>query len=102
LQQHESKIPARVKSKTNNGRFDLWFYQKIGERWYFRVTPFGLIVFILLTLIPVVLLLTLWLVNTSTPNKEVNVNINVPKASPTLPDNTIIKQIPQPTPMKSR
>ncbi len=84
----------------NGGRFDLFYYEKVGERFYLRLTPLAAGLLLGLTLLSVagILLLFLYNSNKSRPADNVNVQITTPPAAPTPLNPIILPAKPAPSP----
>jgi hypothetical protein len=98
--------PFRDEAGTDRRRYALWYVQHQGSRSYIRVTGLGLLTAALFTLIPALLILTLFFRNEAQQRQELeNVNINV-RTAPPAPGNypQLIKAPPpaaMPTPPKA-
>jgi hypothetical protein len=91
---NEHNIPAHRRR-----RFELFFYERIGSRYYLRFTRLALILIVCLTLIPIVLLFTYYLLRKRGGPKNVNVEIVVPTPAPHDYNKPIIQlATPPPTP----
>jgi hypothetical protein len=81
-------------------RYALWYMQHEGSRSYVRVTGLGLLVALIFTLIPALLILTLFFRNQAQQQRYLeNVNITI---TPRTPDNVnylIIRPAPPPPPL---
>ena len=90
----ESRPPDRDR---NHG---LYFFEKVGEKYYFRLTRLGLFLLILLIVIPIAALLLLFTFSRrQQPN--VNTNVTVPPATPYSSNTPAIRQAPPPSPAKA-
>ena len=66
-------------------RYSLFYFEQIGSRSYLRITRLGLILVLLFTVIPIIALLSLFLINRSTPTPDVDVTVRPMPAADTLP-----------------
>jgi hypothetical protein len=78
---NKHNIPERHIPRSS-GRFTLFFYEKVGPRYYLRFTNLALILIVCLTVIPIVLLFSLYLSRQPVDSNNVNVNIMVPTPAP--------------------
>lgn len=76
--------------------YDLYFIDHIGARSYLRFTRLGVIVILLLTIVPLVVILLLFI--TREPIGKINVNITAPPATPFDPNKPVIKPVPPRSP----
>jgi type IV secretory pathway VirB10-like protein len=81
-------------------RYALWYIQHEGSRSYVRVTGLGLLAAVIFTLIPALLILTLFFRNEAQQQRDLeNVNITI---APRTPDNSnypVIRPAPPPPPL---
>jgi hypothetical protein len=77
-------------------RYSLLYVEQVGSRSYLRITRFGLILVLLFTVIPIIALLSLFLINRSTPTPDVDVTIKPMPTADTLPYPAI--KLPSPPP----
>lgn len=91
---------AEIGPCRNGGRFDLFYYEKVGERFYLRLTPLAAGLLLGLTLLSVagILLLFLYNSNKSRSADNVNVQITTPPAAPTPLNRIILPAKPAPSP----
>jgi hypothetical protein len=86
-----------LKDRKKQGRWislELFYFEQIGSRSYLRITKLGLVLILLFTILPVIIIFSLFLFNRSTPMPNVDVTIK-----PMSTDNTSISPaIHQPTP----
>src|SRR5436853_2721522 len=75
-------------------KLELFYYEQVGSRSYLRVTGLGLILVLILTVVPIIVLLSIFLLNQSTPMPNVDVTI---KPMPTA-NSSAYPTIHQPTP----
>jgi len=71
--------------RKRRGRYSLFYFEQIGSRSYLWITRLGLILVLLFTAIPIIALLSLFLINRSTPPPDVDVTIKPMPAADTLP-----------------
>lgn len=64
------------------GRFELFFYEQVGTRYYLRFTRLALVLVICLMVIPVVAIFALFLTQSHADLKNVNVDVRVPERAP--------------------
>lgn len=83
------------------GRFQLFYFEQIGSRHYLRFTRLALLLIVCLTLIPILLLFTLYLSRKRGGPKNVDIDIIVPTPAPRDYNKPIIQPAaPLPTPPK--
>lgn len=83
-------------------RFALFFFESGGGgRTYLRFTRLGVIVILLLTIIPLIALLVLFMMNSSRPMPDVNTNISILPASPSPATSPVIRPAPPVSPPRS-
>jgi hypothetical protein len=102
MRPNEENIPEKRDSR-RGGRFELFFYEQVGSRYYLRFTRLALILVVCLTVIPAVAILALFLTQSHADLENVNINI---RAAPREPGNyaPIIQPPPAaalPTPPKA-
>src|SRR5215210_6667756 len=97
MQPDDFNDPAR-RSRHRGGRFELFFYERIGTRYYLRFTRLALLLVVCLTVIPMVAILALFFTESHADLENVNINI---RAHPGAPGNDVrlIIQQPPPAPM---
>jgi hypothetical protein len=80
------------------GRFELFFYEQVGTRYYLRFTRLALLLIVCLTVIPMVAICALFITESHVDLENVNINI---RAQPQAPGNDVrlIIQQPPPAPM---
>ena len=66
----------------SGGRFELFFYEQVGTRYYLRFTRLALILVVCLTVVPAVAILALFLTQRHAVLENVNVNVRVAPQSP--------------------
>lgn len=64
------------------GRFDLFFYEQVGTRYYLRFTRLALVLVVCLTVVPAVAIFALFVTNSHADLENVNVNISVEPRAP--------------------
>lgn len=84
----------------SGNRFDLFYYEKVGERFYLRLTPLAAGLIIGLTLLSIAGIVLFYYYNSgrTRPTPDVNIRVADPPAAPAT-QNTIIvpaKPVPQP------
>jgi hypothetical protein len=84
------------------GRFELFFYEQVGTRYYLRFTRLALALVVCLTVVPAVAIFALFLTQSHADLENVNVNVRV---APREPGNypQLIQPVPPatlPTPPK--
>jgi hypothetical protein len=84
----------------SGGRFDLFYYERVGERLYLHLTPLAAALVIGLTLLSIAAITFFYFYNLGRTRRTTDVNIRVadPPAAPAT-QNTIIvpaKPVPQP------
>lgn len=77
---------------------ELFYYEQVGSRSYLRVTKLGLVLILILTVLPIIALLSLFLLNQSTPMPNVDVTIKPIPAANTSAYPTIHQPTPPPAP----
>lgn len=82
--------------------WELFYYEQVGSRSYLRITRLGLALILILTVIPVIALLSIFLLNQSTPMPNVDVTIKPMPAANTSAYPTIHQPAPPPTPKALR
>src|SRR5205085_2689633 len=96
----QTSSEGRATRERHRGRYNLFYFEQVGSRSYLRFTRLGLILILLFTVLPVIAILSLFLINRSTPSPDVDVTIK-----PRPADNTsmypAIKQPPPPTTPKA-
>ncbi len=65
-------------------KLKLFYYEQVNSRSYLRITKLGLVIVLVFTVLPVIALLSLFLLNQSTPMPNVDVTI---KPMPTANDS---------------
>ena len=81
-------------------RYSLFYFEHVGSRSYLRITGFGLILILLFTIVVTITLLSLYLINRSTPLPDVNVTVK-PIPATNTPAYPVIKQLPPPPAQKA-
>src|ERR1041384_134464 len=83
-------------------KLELFYFEQIGSRSYLRITRLGLILILLFTVLPVIVILSLFLINRSTPTPDVDIIIKPRQAENTSTYPTIKQPSPPPTPKAVR
>ena len=78
-------------------RFELFFYEQVGTRYYLRFTRLALVLVICLTVIPVVAIFALFLTQSHADLRNVNIDIRAPERAPGNYPQQLIKQPPPAT-----
>ena len=100
MRPNEHNTPER-RDPHRSGRFELFFYEEVGSRYYLRFTRLALLLIVCLTLIPILLLFTLYVSRRRGDPKNVNVEIVVPTPAPHDYNKPIIQPaMPPSTPPK--
>ena len=73
---------------------DFYYYEKVGNRYVFRITPFALIFLIVLTIIAFGIAIYMQLIEPSP--REINTNITVPSPTPYSANIPLIRMPPPP------
>lgn len=77
--------------------FELYFYERVGDRYYLRVTPFAIVLILIAMAFGYTIL---WL--DGRKQTEPDVKITVPSPTPYSLSAPIIKQVPPPIPKAVR
>jgi hypothetical protein len=91
------------RNRNRVGRFELFFYEQVGTRYYLRFTRLALLLIVCLTVIPMVAIFALFLTHSHADLENVNINVRV---APREPGNypQLIQPVPpaaMPTPPKA-
>lgn len=81
-------------AERRSNRFELFFYEKVGSRFYLRFTKLALLLIVCLTVVPIALIFTLFLWNQNKGFENININIRSP-----TPDSHVyptIQPVPRP------
>jgi hypothetical protein len=81
---------------------ELFYYEQVGSRSYLRVTRLGLILILILTVLPVIALLSIFLLNQSTSMPNVDVTIKPMPTANASAYPTVHQPIPPPAPKALR
>jgi hypothetical protein len=102
MRPEERNVPGRNDHQQRR-RFELFFYEQVGTRYYLRFTRLALILVVCLTVIPAVALLAIFLTESQADLENVNINIRVPPQSPGNYGNLIVQPPPltMPTPPRA-
>jgi hypothetical protein len=79
-------------------RFELFFYEQVGTRYYLRFTRLALLLIVCLTVIPMVAICALFFTQSRVDLENVNINIRSQSGAPGN-DIRLIIQPPPPAPM---
>src|SRR5215211_444508 len=80
-------------------RFELFFYEQVGTRYYLRFTRLALLLIVCLTIIPMVAICALFFTESHADLENVNINIKSQSQAPGNDVRLIIQQPPPPAPM---
>src|SRR5215210_7036326 len=81
------------------GRFELFFYEQVGERYYLRFTRLALLLIVCLTVIPMVAICALFFTESHTDLENVNIKIRSQSGAPGNDVRLIIQPPPATTPI---
>jgi hypothetical protein len=84
------------RNQRRGGRFDLFFYEQVGTRYYLRFTRLALTLIVCLTVIPMVAICALFFTQSRVDLENVNINIRAQPGA-TGNDVRLIIQPPLPT-----
>jgi hypothetical protein len=73
----EQNTPEAYQSR-RGGRFELFFYEQVGTRYYLRFTRLALVLIVCLTIVPIVAIFAFFYTRRHADLENVNVNITVP------------------------
>ena len=98
MRPEERNVPG-VNDHQHRRRFELFFYEQVGTRYYLRFTRLALLLVVCLTVIPMVAICALFFTESHADLE--NVNINIRSQSQQAPGNDVrlIIQQPPPAPM---
>lgn len=84
----------------SGGRFDLFYYERVGERFYLRLTPLAAGLVIGLTLLSMAAIAIFYFYNSGRTRRATDVNIRVaePPATPATQHTIIVPAKPPPQP----
>lgn len=80
----------------------LFYFERIGARSHLRITRLGLVLILAFTILPVIALLSLFLLNSSTPPPNVDVTVKPAPAANTSTYPVITQPPPPPAPKAVR
>ncbi len=83
--------------RSGAGRFDLWFYQRRGDRYFLRLTGLGLALIVIPTLLSIALIIIFYLRQVNEPTPTPNIEITPRQAS--TPTGPLIQPAPPPRPL---
>jgi hypothetical protein len=83
-------------------KLELFYYEQVGSRYYLRITKLGLVLVLIFAVVPVIALLSIFLLNQSTPMPNVDVTIKPMPTANTSVYPTIHQPTPPPTPKAMR
>lgn len=103
MRPNEYDNPAGGETR-RGGRFELFFYEQVGTRYYLRFTRLALVLVVCLTVVPAVAIFALFVTNSHADLENVNVNISVEPRAPGNYGGPIVMPPPTniPTPPKVR
>lgn len=86
-----------------NSKFELFFYEQVGNRYHLRFTRLALVFVVCLTVVPAVAILALFLTQSHADLENVNVNVRVAPPAPSNNGALIVMPPPlaMPTPPKA-
>jgi hypothetical protein len=95
MRPNEQNVPEKSDSRRGD-RFELFFYEQVGTRYYLRFTRLALILIVCLTVIPVAAILAIFFTQSRVDFNDVNINM---RGEPRAPGNYnhIIPAPPPPT-----
>ena len=70
------------RSRHRGGGFELFYYERVGARYYLRFTRLALILVVCLTAVPVAAIFALFLTQSHADLKNVNIDVRVPERAP--------------------
>lgn len=76
MRPNEQNIPEN-RDLRRGGRFELFYYERVGTRYYLRFTRLALALVVCLTVIPAVAIFALFLTQRHDDLKNVNINVRV-------------------------
>lgn len=83
MRPNEQNIPEKSDSR-RGGRFELFFYEQVGTRYYLRFTRLALVLVVCLTVIPVAAILVIFFTQSRVDFEDVNINM---RGEPRAPGN---------------
>src|ERR1044071_5745696 len=98
MRPNEYESPPEHTSR-RGGRFELFFYEQVGARYYLRFTRLALVLVVCLTVIPAAAILAIFFPRSRLDFdfEDVNVNIRTPPSAPGNYGSPIIQTQPPPT-----
>lgn len=89
----EGPTPNEVKSSRRRINWELYYYERVGDRLYFRITPFAIILMLVAALAGVTIIIIDLRKN---PPRETNINVTVPPTTSYPANNSMIRRVPPP------
>jgi hypothetical protein len=68
--------------RRRGGRFELFFYEQVGSRYYLRFTRLALVLVVCLTVVPAAAIFAIFFTQSRVDFEDVNVNIRTPPSAP--------------------
>lgn len=100
MRSDEEWDPDHNQADTSRRRYALWYMQHEGSRSYVRVTGLGLLAAVIFTLIPALLILTLFFRNEAQQQRDLeNVNITITPRTLNSGNYPAIRPAPPPSPL---
>lgn len=100
MQSDEQHTYNNNQSRRPNKRFELFFFETVGNRSYLRFTRLAVVLILCFTVIPIAAILTLFLYNQASINSEqINVNVRSTASPGATPLQNVILQAPTPQPV---
>src|SRR5215216_3188315 len=100
MRSDEFNEPAR-RGRRRGVRFELFFCEQVGTRYYLRFTRLALALVVCLTVIPMLAIFALFVTQSHADLENVNINVSVPEQAPGNYPQQLIKPPPpavMPTP----
>jgi hypothetical protein len=99
MRQEKQRDLANREFDAPHRRAALWYIQHEGSRFYIRLTPLGMLVAVLLTLIPIVVIISLFFINQTNQSQELkNINVTITPRSHANDNYPTIKPAPPSSP----
>lgn len=77
----EQDIPED-RQQRRGGRYELFFYERVGTRYYLRFTRLALVIIVCLTAVPIAAIFVLFLTQSHADLKNVNIDVRAPERAP--------------------